>query len=206
MPMVTTLNAAKVTDEFRRLLDVDVKTFDEMALSAPPGSGGLVLLPYLDGERTPNLPFARGCLQGLGTKTTRSELARSAVEGVICGLLEGRDVLRKSGVFFGGRFILTGGAARSRAYRQILADMTGEEILVCPVAETVAGGACVQAAAVFWGIDVAEMSARWAFPLDIAATPSGVRDTSLRVRYEEISRQFRRDYHASTQCSPNEPN
>jgi xylulokinase len=198
MPMVTTLNAAKVTDEFRRLLDVDVETFDEMALSAPPGSGGLVLLPYLDGERTPNLPFARGSLQGLRAETTRNEFARAAVEGVVCGLLEGRDALTRSGVSFrGGRFILTGGAARSRSYRQILADMTGEEIWVCPVPETAAAGACVQGAAAFFDVDVAEMSARWAFPLEVAATPSRTPDASLRARYEEISGQFRRNYYAS---------
>ncbi|MDR1621836.1 MAG: hypothetical protein LBS00_05630 [Synergistaceae bacterium] len=201
MPMVTTLNAAKVTDEFRRLLNVDVETFDEMALSAPAGSGGLVLLPYLDGERTPNLPFARGCLQGLRAETTRNELARAAVEGVVCGLLEGRDALARAGVPLDGRFVLTGGAARSRSYRQILADMTGREIWVCPVPETAAAGACVQGAAAFFGVDVAAMSEKWAFPLEIAATPSGsgAGDASLRARYEEISRQFRRNYHDSTQ-------
>jgi xylulokinase len=179
-------------------LDVDAETFDEMALSASPGSGGLILLPYLDGERTPNLPFARGCLQGLRTETTRSEVARAAVEGVVCGLLEGRDALIKSGVPLGGRFILTGGAARSRSYRQILADMTGEEIWVCPVPETAAAGACVQAAAAFFDVGVAEMSARWAFSLKSAAAPSGTRDTSLRARYGEIARQFKRNYYAST--------
>jgi xylulokinase len=198
MPMVTTLNAAKVTDGFRRLLNVDVETFDEMALAAPPGSGGVVLLPYLDGERTPNLPFARGCLQGLRTETTRNEFARAAVEGVVCGLLEGRDALVRSGVPLDGRFILTGGAARSRSYRQILADMTDEKIWVCPVPETAAAGACVQAAAAFFGVDAAEMSARWAFPLEIAAVPSGARDASLRARYGEISQQFRRHYYVST--------
>ena len=97
----------------------------------------------------------------------------------------------------GGRFILTGGAARSRSYRQVLADMTEEEIWVCPVAETAAAGACVQAAASFFDVDVAEMSARWAFSLEIAATPSRTRDASLRPRYEEISQQFRRNYYAS---------
>ncbi|MDR1875095.1 MAG: hypothetical protein LBQ90_08820 [Synergistaceae bacterium] len=194
MPMVTTLNAAKVTDEFRRLLGVDAATFDEMALSAPPGSGGLTLLPYLDGERTPNLPFARGSLHGLRTDATREELARAAVEGVVCGLLEGRDALVKSGVRFGGRFILTGGAARSRSYRQILADMTGEEILTCTVPETVAAGACVQAAAAFFGVETAEMSERWAFPLELAAVPSEKRDESVRTKYEEISQRFRREY------------
>jgi xylulokinase len=197
MPMVTTLNAAKVTDEFRRLLGADVSAFDEMVLSAPPGAGGLTLLPYLDGERTPNLPFARGSLHGLRTDTTREELARAAVEGVVCGLLDGRDALTRSQVAFGGRFILTGGAARSRSYRQVLADMTGEEILTCSEPETAAAGACVQAAAALFGVEAAEISRRWAFPLESAASPSGGRDGTIRARYGEISQRFRRDYDAT---------
>jgi xylulokinase len=201
MPMVTTLNAAKVTDEFRRLIGLGVDEFDDMVLSAPPGAGGLTLLPYLDGERTPNLPFARGSLYGLRSDTTRGEFARAAVEGVVCGLLDGREALVKSGVTFGGRFILTGGAARSRSYRQILADMTGEEIWVCPVVETASAGACVQAAAAYFGADAVEMSAKWAFPLERAAVPSsGMGDSArndIRNKYGEISRKFRGDYHGS---------
>ncbi|HWU62847.1 MAG TPA: FGGY family carbohydrate kinase, partial [Ensifer sp.] len=91
LPMVTTLNSAKVTDAFRRLLNVDVETFDVMALSTEPGSRGVVLVPYLDGERTPNLPDATGTLAGLRSDVEPGQLARAAVEGVICGLLEGGD-------------------------------------------------------------------------------------------------------------------
>jgi xylulokinase len=128
LPMVTTLNSAKVTDAFRRLLNVDVETFDVMALSTEPGSRGVVLVPYLDGERTPNLPDATGTLAGLHSDVEPGQLARAAVEGVICGLLEGGDRLVAHGLETDGRLIVTGGASRSKAYRQILADLTGKPV------------------------------------------------------------------------------
>ena len=87
LPMITTLNAAKVTDFFRRLFGVDTKRFDAMALAAEPrGSGGVIVVPYLDGERTPNLPGARGQVMGLRSDTTPGQIGRAAVEGVLCGL------------------------------------------------------------------------------------------------------------------------
>jgi xylulokinase len=171
LPMVTTLNAAKVTDAFRRLLDVSVEAFDDLALSTPAGANGLVLVPYLDGERTPNLPEARGSLHGLRTVTTRGCFARAAVEGVLCGLLEGGDILARCGVERNGRLILTGGAARSRSYRQVLADLTGRTVLISPTTETAAAGAAVQAAAALTGSPVAEIAAAWAPALEIAAEP-----------------------------------
>ena len=82
-------------------------------------------MPYLDGERTPNLPRATGSLFGLRSDVTPAVVARAAIDGVLCGLLEGGDILATHGVRSDGRLILTGGAARSRAYRQALADFTG---------------------------------------------------------------------------------
>lgn len=171
LPMVTTLNAAKVTDAVRLLLDVSVAAFDELVLSAPAGSEGLVMLPYFDGERSPNLPAATGTLHGLRFATTRAGLARSAVEGVLCGLLEGGDLLARHGVGNEGRLILTGGAARSRAYRQVLADLTGRTVWICPLVETAAAGAAVAAAAALSNTPVFEVAAAWAPSLEIGSEP-----------------------------------
>jgi xylulokinase len=171
LPMVTTLNAAKVTDAVRSLLDVSVDAFDELVLSAPAGSDGLVMVPYFDGERCPNLPGATGTLSGLRSVTTRGGLARSAVEGVLCGLLEGGDFLAAHGVTEYGRLILTGGASRSRAYRQVLADLTGRTVWICPLAETAAAGAAVQAAAALLNVPILEIAAAWAPALEIGAQP-----------------------------------
>src|SRR4051812_9434121 len=114
LPLVCTLNAAKVTDAVGRLLGVDHDGLDVLALAAPPGAGGLVLLPYLDGERTPNRPTATGVLSGLRSDVSRAQLARAAVEGVVCGLLDGLDALRAI-VPADGRLLLVGGGAESAA-------------------------------------------------------------------------------------------
>ncbi|HYA67202.1 MAG TPA: FGGY family carbohydrate kinase, partial [Acidimicrobiales bacterium] len=91
LPLVCTLNATRVTDAVAGLLGVGHDRFDQLALEAPPGARGLVLVPHLDGERTPNRPDATGTLRGLRTDVTPAFLARAAVEGVVCNLLEGAD-------------------------------------------------------------------------------------------------------------------
>ena len=97
LPLVCTMNATKVTDAVARLLGVDHARFDALALEAPAGAGGLVLVPHLDGERTPNRPDATGTLTGLRTDVTPAQLARAAVEGVVCNLLAGADALGAGG-------------------------------------------------------------------------------------------------------------
>jgi xylulokinase len=172
VPMITTLNSAKVTDAFRRVLGVSYEAFDELALSAPPGAGGLTLVPYLDGERTPNLARATGSLFGLRSDVTPAVVARAAIDGVLCGLLEGADILATHGVRSDGRLILTGGAARSRAYRQALADFTGRTVWTCPVVETAAMGAAVQATAALENTRVDAVASAWAPKLEFAADPN----------------------------------
>jgi xylulokinase len=172
MPMVTTLNAAKVTDCVRRLLGVSIQEFDALALEPRQANNSLILIPYLDGERTPDLPDATGRLLNLRSNSTRAEMARAAVEGVLCGLLEGLDLLGKQGVRLDGRIILTGGAARSKAFRQTLADLTGKPIWIAAIAEAAAAGAGVQAAAVLYGEPNSNVALRWAPDLELAAEPN----------------------------------
>ena len=93
LPLVCTLNATKVTDVFARLLGVGAAELDALALAGRPGAGGVVVVPYLDGERTPNRPDATGEVHGLRSDARREDLARAAYEGVVCGLLDGLDVL-----------------------------------------------------------------------------------------------------------------
>jgi xylulokinase len=160
LPLVCTLNATKVTDAVGRLVGVDHDGFDSLALAAAPGAGGVVLLPYLDGERTPDRPDATGVLSGIRSDVTREQLARAAVEGVVCGLLDGLDAL--SGFApADGRLILLGGGAHSRAYRQVLADLSDRPVLVPRDDQQVAAGACVQAAAVATGGDPNDVADEW---------------------------------------------
>jgi xylulokinase len=195
LPMVTTLNAAKVTDTFRRLLGVPFEEFDQLALSAPPGSDGLVLMPYLDGERSPNLPDATGTLSNIRTTASRADFARAAVEGVLCGLLEGGDILASHGVKGSGRLILTGGAARSRSYRQVLADLTGRTVWTCPTAEAAAAGAAVQAAAALTNSSTTEIADAWAPSFEIGAEPhpeAANNSSTVRQAYRNAAREAQR--------------
>ena len=125
------------------------------------GARGLTLLPYLDGERTPNRPDATGTLAGLRTLHDRADLARAAVEGVVHGLLDGLDALDAQGVTTDHRLVLTGGGARSRAVRRVLADLSGRPVEVHATAEMVARGAAVQAAAILAGAEPMDVSAAW---------------------------------------------
>ncbi|MEJ7704472.1 MAG: FGGY-family carbohydrate kinase [Geodermatophilaceae bacterium] len=112
--MVATLNAAKVLDATARMLGVDHDTLSDLALSAPAGAGGLVYIPYLEGERTPNLPTATGALHGMRlANSTAAHVARAAVEGVLCGLRAGLEALVAQGVEV-GRVVLIGGVPACR--------------------------------------------------------------------------------------------
>ncbi len=160
LPLVCTLNAMKVVDAAARLLDVDRTEFDRLALAAAPGAGGLTLLPYLDGERTPNRPKATGSLTGLRSDVTREQFARATVEGVLCGLLDGLDALTAQvpGI---ARLVLVGGGARSAAVRHVAAALCDRPVVVAATDEVVATGACVQAAAVLSQSPFADVATRW---------------------------------------------
>jgi xylulokinase len=147
LPLVCTLNAALVTEAVGRLLGVDHSGLDALALAAAPGCGGLVLVPYFDGERTPNRPDATGTLHGIRSDVNREAVARAAYEGVVCSLLEGLDHLTAAGVPTStGRLVLLGGGSRSAAYRQVLASLSGRHVTVPTDGEVVSAGAALQAA------------------------------------------------------------
>jgi xylulokinase len=168
LPLVCTLNATKVTDAVARLLGVTPVELDALALDAQTGARGVVVVPYFDGERTPNRPDARGAISGLSSDVTREDLARAAFEGVVCGLLDAVDALAAAGVDANGRIVLAGGGARSRAYQRVVADLSGRVVSVPATAEHVAAGACVQAAAVLHRRAPSEVAREWR--LDAAAT------------------------------------
>jgi xylulokinase len=162
LPLVCTLNAALVTQTVGRLLSVDHSGLDHLALAAPSGCGGLVLVPYLAGERTPNRPDATGTLRGLTHDVTRETLARAAFEGVVCSLLEGLDALGSAGVpTRAGRLVLLGGGARSMAYRQVLATLASRPVSVTTDREVVSAGAALQAAVLTTGSDPADLADQW---------------------------------------------
>nr|WP_201468870.1 xylulokinase [Microbacterium hydrocarbonoxydans] len=145
LPLVATLNAARVVDVTAALLGVTHDEFSDLALSAAPGAGGLTLVPYFEGERTPNLPDATASLSGMTlASTTRANLARAAVEGMLSGLGAGLDALRDLGIPL-ERALLIGGGAQSPAVRRIAPEILGLPVEVPEPGEYVALGAARQA-------------------------------------------------------------
>ena len=170
LPLVSTLNAARVTDWMAGLLGVHHMRLSEMALSANPAAVP-AFTAFLDGERKPNRPDATGVLAGLTAATTREGLARAAYEGVLLALVRGEQAMNAAGVRTGGRVMITGGGGRSPAYRQILADLTGRPVAAAEVDEATARGAAVQAAAVATGASVDEVRAAWSPYASVVAEP-----------------------------------
>jgi len=182
LPLACTLNAARVLDVTARMLGTDAAGLSALALKATAGAGGLVLLPYLDGERTPNRPAANGVLRGLTTSNATPEnLARAAVEAVLCSLADAVDCLRPAGIS-PARIVLTGGAARSEAVRVIAPAVFGLPVAVPEADEYVALGAARQAAwALAGGAAPPSWPGRPSVTYDAAATP-GVREQYAALR------------------------
>jgi xylulokinase len=178
LPLACTLNAARVLDVTARMLGTDAAGLSDLALKAAPGADGLVLLPYLDGERTPNRPAANGVLRGLTTSNATPEnLARAAVEAVLCSLADAIDCLRPCGIT-PGRVVLTGGAARSEAVRLIAPAVFGLPVVVPEAAEYVALGAARQAA---WALSGASGPPPW--PARPSATYEASAAPGVREQY-----------------------
>lgn len=187
LPLVCTSNAMKVTDAVMRLIGASPSKFDALALASR--SEGLTLLPYFDGERTPNRPDATGVLSGLRSDITAGQLARAAVEGVLCGILDALDALeRVTGGSSRDRLVLVGGGSRSDAYRQLLSDLSGREVLVPDVSEAVATGACVQAAAALHAANALEVAAAWGLngAVSSIARPRSSDAAAIRARYRDL--------------------
>ena len=146
LPLVCTLNAARILDAATRILG---KTHDEvgaLALTAKPGANGLSLLPYFEGERTPNRPDATGVFAGMNlTNSNPADIARAMIEGMLCGLVDAVDALEQLGVSI-NRVLLIGGAAKNPAISAIASSLFGREVLVPQPGEYVADGAARQAA------------------------------------------------------------
>ncbi|MBY6707267.1 xylulose kinase [Rhodococcus sp. BP-241] len=149
LPLVCTLNAARVLDATARLLGVDHDELSRLALSTE--SQGLVMVPYLEGERTPNRPDATGAIHGLRLgNSTPAHLARAAIEGLLCSLADGIDHLVAQGATV-SRVLLVGGGAKSEAVRVLAPGVFGMPVDVPPPGEYVADGAARQAAWVLSG-------------------------------------------------------
>lgn len=159
LPLVCTLNGAPVLAATAAMLRVGFEELDRLALSAPAGADGLTLVPYLEGERSPNLPGANGALHGVTARNFSSaNVARAAVEGLLASMAYCIDKIAGQGVEV-DRVILIGGGARSEAVRRIAPAVLGRPVDVPPPAEYVALGAARQAA---WALGQQDSPPPWA--------------------------------------------
>ena len=165
LPLIATLNAARILDSTAALLGVSHDELGVLALQAQPGADGLVLQPYFEGERTPNRPDATATLYGMTlASTTRPNLARAAIEGMLSALADGLAALNANGVV-AERILLVGGAAQNPAVQAIAAQVFEVPVVVPTPGEYVAAGAARQAAWV-----LTQQLPDW--PLELAGSPA----------------------------------
>ena len=167
------------------MLGVDHEQLTSLALSAPAGSDGLVVVPYLEGERTPNKPDSTGAVHGLTlTSATPAHLARATIEGLLCGLADGLDALIANGVQV-RRVVLVGGGAKSAALRRIAPAVLGYPVSVPPPGEYVADGAARQAA---WTLAAADDpgAAEPSWTISGLETYEADPQPFVRARYAEV--------------------
>ncbi|PKH40168.1 xylulokinase [Nocardioides alpinus] len=161
LPMVTTMNAAGILDLQARWLGVDHDGLAELALQSGPGAGGVTLLPYYGGERTPNRPDAAGTWTGLTPATTRADLARAAYEALLCSLADAVDRLVAATGVQPRRVLMVGGATKSAALRALAPAVLGCPVVLPPAGEYVALGAARQAA---WALAGSAQPPTWPAP------------------------------------------
>jgi sugar (pentulose or hexulose) kinase len=147
LPLLCTMNVTVATEMVRQDFGWTHERFEREAAKVPAGSHGLILLPYLEGERTPNVPAGTGVFFGVNQRTfTAGPFARAAMEGATLGMNYGLRRLAELGVK-PTQIRATGGGANSKVWRQIMADIFGAEVVTLKVSEGAAYGAALQA---FW--------------------------------------------------------
>ncbi|WP_243789720.1 xylulokinase [Saccharopolyspora gloriosae] len=187
LPLVCTLNAARVLSGTATMLGTDLAGLDRLALDATAGAGGLTLLPYLEGERTPDLPDATGTLTGLrGTNMTPENLARAAVEGMLCGLADGVEALRRVGVDV-RRVLLIGGASESAAVRAVAPSLFGVPVEIPETTEYVALGAAKQAA---WAVSGSVAPPDWELRSEACPAANVYQGEAVRHAYRTAREQI----------------
>ena len=158
LPLLCTMNCTVSTELTRAMLGLELADFESQINAAARGSGGVITLPFFNGERTPNLPTAKGCFMGVDAQNARPEnFLRSSVEGASYALRFGLDELTNSG-HAANEIILTGGGSKSETWRQIIADLFNLPVKVKREEEGAAFGAALQAAELLTGDDIESLT------------------------------------------------
>jgi xylulokinase len=192
LPLAATLNCTQAVDRVAGWFGLDR---DDVA-----PAGSVLMLPYFDGERTPNLPAASGRLVGLRHGTTPQQILMAAYEGAVASLLVAFDAIAEAvgGLDPVAPLLLIGGGARGRTWREVVGRLTGRAVLAPDAAELVAFGAAAQAAAVLDGETPAAVTARWGGSSGTRQEPVAVDQERLGLIREELDRLTRELGHSGT--------
>jgi len=145
LPLLCVMNVTVSTEMIRELFDMDFDALDAAVKKTPAGSDGLMLLPYFEGERTPNVPDGTGVWFGVNALTSDpAHMARAAMEGATMTMNYGLNRLKELGIR-PKEIRLTGGGSRSAVWRSILADIFDAEVVAMAHAEGAAFGGALQA-------------------------------------------------------------
>ena len=191
LPTTRTFRARDVMETMAAALGLELGYVDQLALSAPPGAGGVRCFPYRELDDAAGRPPHMGSLTGIGPGVVQEHLARALVEGVVCGLLEGLDALDAAGVPTSGRLWVVGAAARSAAFQRVVADLAQRPVSVPRQQDAVCLGAAMQAAAVLHGVSPDEMAEAWGMGAVREVEPDTRFDAARaarRVRQRSVAR------------------
>jgi xylulokinase len=180
LPLAATLNCTLAVDRVAEWLSLEREAVSE--------GGNVTVLPYLDGERTPNLPRAAGTIAGLRHDTEPGQILLAAYEGAVASLVEALELLAGvgSGLDPDAPIVLIGGGARGRVWQETVARLSGRAVVVPDAEELVALGAAVQATAVLTGEDPAEVARRWDTRGGLTLEPPAEPDTETLARIRGV--------------------
>ncbi len=200
LPLLCTMNVTVSTELTRGLFGMDVRSLNETASKAPAGCDGLILVPYFEGERTPNVPDGTGVWFGFRPKTASSaHFARAAMEGATMGLGYGLNRMKQLGLS-PSEIRLTGGGSKSALWRRIVANVFNTSVVCTREAEGAAFGAAIQAR---WAVErqsdanfpVAEIVRQWVMPDEETRcypdSETVERYEKLQQLHNEVSRELR---------------
>ena len=174
LPLLCTMNCTVASETLRKLFGQDVKAFDAAAERSGAGAGGLIMLPFFNGERVPDYPHGEGVLLGMRqSNVTEENIARATLEGVTYEFLLGLDAFRENGIDV-SFLTLTGGGSKSRVWRQLVADMTGCPVRVPVIREAAAFGAALHGIWCLLGGRIEDVAKEHiAYDESASAAPSG---------------------------------
>jgi D-xylulose kinase len=190
LPLLCTMNCTVASENVRALLDMDVKTLDKEAEKAGIGAGGLIMLPYLNGERSPNYPNGKGLISGFtSANMTKENIARASLESAVYSLRTGLEPFQKAS--FNARAIaLSGGGAKSPLWRQMVSDVFSLPVKVAKIGENAALGAAVQGYSAATGVSI-EKAAEELVEFDETKTCFPIKGNSLK--YDKVFKLYK-DY------------